>query len=556
MFNLSIELRSKRILIIDDLVEARSSLKKMMVILGAVEANIDTAANGQEAAQLIAENDYQIVLADYNLQRGKDGQQVLEEARYSKRLKASSLFIMITAENAVEMVMGALEYDPDSYLTKPYTLNMLKERLQRILILKQRLADINQAIDKQNIELAIGLSEEMLVKKPKLIMPLTRILGKLYIKQKEYEKALQSYLRLLDQRDVSWARLGQAICIFHLGNPQTALELLQQSLHKHPLYVQCYDWSATILLAMNEPIKAQQQLQKAIEISPKAVLRQIQLGRVAFANADYTAALQALEQAIKLGRLSCYKNPDVYLMFAQAAQALLATEWQSDAFESLRLVNKAISYGKEVKLEYSDKIDVLFDSAAIDSHIYLITDDTDQALLSVQQAEQHLEEIIQPGIERQLQMAELLIKTRQDVRAKKLLTSIKKSTDTQKEYVHRYVHRIAALEASLNQDSIEEHIRQLNSQGIELYSQKDYRNAVIFFDNATAHTEASTSVLLNAIQTKISAIETEGININYLKDCHSYFNRIGSLDPSDKRYDRYQQLKHSFSQLWQKAGLN
>lgn len=552
MFNLSIELRSKRILIIDDLVEARSSLKKMMVILGAVEANIDTAANGQEAAQLIAEHDYQIVLADYNLQRGKDGQQVLEEARYSKRLKASSLFVMITAENAMEMVMGALEYDPDSYLTKPYTLNMLKERLQRILILKQRLADINQAIDKQNIELAIGLSEEMLVKKPKLIMPLTRILGKLYIKQKEYEKALQSYLRLLDQRDVSWARLGQAICIFHLGNPQTALELLQQSLHKHPLYVQCYDWSATILLAMSEPIKAQQQLQKAIEISPKAVLRQMQLGRVAFANADYTAALQALERAIKLGRLSCYKNPDVSLMFAQATQALLATERHSDAFENLRLVNKAISYGKEVKLEYSDKIDVLFDSAVIDSHIYLITDDTDQALLSVQQAEQHLKEIIQPSIERQLQMAELLIKTRQDVKAKKLLTSIKKSTGTQKEYVHR----IAALEASLNQDSIEEHIRQLNSQGIELYSQKDYRNAVIFFDNATAHTEASTSVLMNAIQTKISAIETEGININYLKDCHSYFNRIGSLDPSDKRYDRYQQLKHSFSQLWQKAGLN
>src|SRR5690554_1589439 len=290
MFNLSIELRNKRILIIDDLVEARSSLKKMMVILGAVEANINTAANGQEAAQLIAERDYQIVLADYNLQRGKDGQQVLEEARYSKRLKASSLFIMITAENAMEMVMGALEYDPDSYITKPFTLNMLKERLQRILILKQRLADINQAIDNQNVELAIKLCKEMLVKKPKLIMPLTRILGKLYIKQEEYENALLCYEHLLDQRDVSWAHLGQAICIFYLGKPQTALELLQDTLQKHPLYVQCYDWCATILLALNEPVKAQQQLERAVEISPKAVLRQMQLGRVAVANADYQVA--------------------------------------------------------------------------------------------------------------------------------------------------------------------------------------------------------------------------------------------------------------------------
>lgn len=61
---------------------------------------------------------------------------------------------------------------------------------------------------------------------------------------------------------------------------------------------------------------------------------------------------------------------------------------------------------------------------------------------------------------------------------------------------------------------------------------------------------------MNTIQTKISAMESEGININYLKDCHSYFKRAGDLDPSDKRYQRYQQLQHTFGHMWQKAGLN
>lgn len=115
MQSLEDALRDKRILIIDDLVDARSALKKMMTLLGA--NIIDTANDGRQASELITEHHYDIILSDYNLESGKDGQQILEEARYSNRLKASSLFIMVTGENAIEMVMGALEYEPDNYIT-------------------------------------------------------------------------------------------------------------------------------------------------------------------------------------------------------------------------------------------------------------------------------------------------------------------------------------------------------------------------------------------------------------------------------------------------------
>ncbi len=552
MFNLSLELKDKRILILDDMVDARSSLKKMMTLLGALTANIDTATNGLEATQLIAENDYFLVLSDYNLKRGRDGQQVLEEARYTNRLKATSVFVMITGENAVEMVMGALEYDPDSYITKPYTLNMLKDRLLRIFLLKQRLYAINSAIDEQDIDLAITLSEEMLAKKPKLIVPLTRILGKLFLRQKEYLKAQNAYEHLLESREASWAYLGQAICIYHLGDPHTALALLQKTLEKHPLYVQCHDWSAIILQSMNEPIKAQQQLESAVLISPKAVLRQMELGAIAFDNGDYMAAILAFERAIKLGRFSCYKNPESYLKLAQAAQALLASGQQLESKETQRLVVKAQSYSEEVKQDYVEQKEVLFDSSIIDIKTHLTLKQEQQALLSTQQAEQHLKEIIQPNVERQLQMVEAFIKTKQDVKAQTLLNSIKKKVSSQQEYMYR----VAALETGLNRASIEEHVKELNTQGIELYSKQDYRNAIIFFDEATAHAEATTSVLMNAIQTKISSMEKEKINISYLKDCQQYFARIGSLELTDKRYERYQQLKKSFSQMWQQAGLS
>ena len=94
MINLEKALAGRRILIVDDLVEARSSLKKMATILGG--DNIDVATDGIEAMSLIHEHEYDIVLSDYNLGRTKDGQQILEEARFTQRLRATSLFIVIT----------------------------------------------------------------------------------------------------------------------------------------------------------------------------------------------------------------------------------------------------------------------------------------------------------------------------------------------------------------------------------------------------------------------------------------------------------------------------
>ena len=288
MINLEKALAGRRILIVDDLVEARSSLKKMATILGG--GAIDIATDGIEAMNLIHENEYDIVLSDYNLGRTKDGQQVLEEARFTERLRATSLFIVITGENAIDMVMGALEYDPDGYITKPYTLNMLKERLIRIITVKEELRQANEAIDLQKYDLAIKRCLEVLEKSPRLRLPASRMLGQLLTRQKKYEQGLKIYSQLLNERSVAWAKLGQAICIYKLGDADSALALLNRALVDHPLYVQCYDWIARILLDKDKPVEAQEALEKAIRISPKAVLRQMELGRVAYENDDMAVA--------------------------------------------------------------------------------------------------------------------------------------------------------------------------------------------------------------------------------------------------------------------------
>ena len=218
----TVNLKGQKILIVDDHVEARSALKSMLDMLHADD--VDSATDGREAMDLIMENDYDLVLSDYNLGKGKDGQQVLEEARYTNRLRAVSSFVMITGENAIDRVMGALEYDPDAYITKPYTLSTLRDKLYRLSLVKATLHPVNTAIDKGEIDWAIELSEQVMTEQPRLLLPVSRIMGKLCLRKKRYQDALAVFDRVLENRPASWARLGQAVSLHYLGESEQAFE--------------------------------------------------------------------------------------------------------------------------------------------------------------------------------------------------------------------------------------------------------------------------------------------------------------------------------------------
>ena len=70
MTEASFNLQGQKILIVDDLVEARSALKSMLTVLGADD--VYSATDGREAVEYIMEHDFDLVLSDYNLGKGKN----------------------------------------------------------------------------------------------------------------------------------------------------------------------------------------------------------------------------------------------------------------------------------------------------------------------------------------------------------------------------------------------------------------------------------------------------------------------------------------------------
>lgn len=539
MINLEKALAGRRILIVDDLVEARSSLKKMASILGA--GNIDIATDGIEAMHLIHEHEYDIVLSDYNLGRTKDGQQVLEEARFTERLRATSLFIVITGENAIDMVMGALEYDPDGYITKPYTLNMLKERLVRIITIKEELRLANEAIDQKKYDLAIKRCIQVLKNNARLRLPASRMLGQLFVHQKKYKQGLKIYSQLLNERSVAWAKLGQAICVYKLGDPNSALALLKHTLVDHPLYVQCYDWIARILLDQGKPLEAQAALEKAIAISPKAVLRQMELGRIAFENNDMAVAEPAFKYAVRLGRYSCHKSAQNYLQFARSAQAMLSNPHER---QTQNKANEAFRALDELKQDYSSDQDSLFEATILESKTHHNMKNADEAKRSADQAEGLLAKLDCPKMEYKLQMTEAFIDSEQSVKAQVLIDELQalELSDNQKA-------KLNGLDNELNGEALKRHSVTLNDEGVNHYERGELEEAVIAFDQATRYEQAGVSVLLNSIQAKISLMERDSPDKDILKDCRTLLIRIGEITKTDERFARYARLRKTYDRL-------
>ena len=112
--------------------------------------DIDTAANGNEVLELCRRNRYDVILHDYNLGDGLDGQQVLEQLYAENLLAPHCIFIMVTAENTQAMVLAALECQPDDYLTKPFNKVALQTRLERLIRRKRVLKPVLDAKEANN----------------------------------------------------------------------------------------------------------------------------------------------------------------------------------------------------------------------------------------------------------------------------------------------------------------------------------------------------------------------------------------------------------------------
>ena len=90
---------------------------------------VDTAANGSLALELIRNNSYQLLLSDIRMP-GMDGESLLEEV---KKLAPHTEVVMMTAHGSTDTAVNCLKQGASDYIQKPFDLDDLSFRIERIL---------------------------------------------------------------------------------------------------------------------------------------------------------------------------------------------------------------------------------------------------------------------------------------------------------------------------------------------------------------------------------------------------------------------------------------
>ncbi|SBS31230.1 Chemotaxis protein CheY [Marinomonas aquimarina] len=310
----------KKALLIEDMAEARIMQKKMLNDFGF--KSIEIAMKAESAIELLRTHTYDVILSDYNLGNGKDGQQLLEEVRHSHLIPNTSTYLMVTAETSTEMVMGAIEYAPDGYITKPFSQAMLERRLLKLMENKELLLKVNKALDSGDYTTAITEAKAVSNKHPALQSRCQRIIGDALISLERYDDALSIFSDSRKDSKMPWAVFGEAKCHYYLNKIDKAEAKFRQLTLDNKFFVSAYDWLAKTLVKKGELDTAQAVLVDAVGRSPKNLLRQIELGKLSMEVHDNLMAEMSFRRAVFLAKHSCFNEAEVYLQHMASIVAL------------------------------------------------------------------------------------------------------------------------------------------------------------------------------------------------------------------------------------------
>lgn len=311
------------VLVIDPNPGIRANLQNMLNQSGI--SRVEYAVNAGTAIKQLARRGYDVILCEYDLgggsgagSEGQDGQQLLEDLRHHKLIPPWAIFIMLTSEAAHDKVVSTAELSPTEYILKPFTAEVLNQRIQRALARRAAMLPAYQQIAQGNPHAAIRTCIDAGKTQPRHAVDFARLRAELHVSLKEYEQAEGVYRQLIAARPLGWARLGLARTLVFQNRVDEAVELLEQLVRDNPRLMAAYDLLARCYEERGEHVQAQKTLEEAVGISPHMVRRLRKLGEVALETGDVAAAEKSFKQVVTRSRYSEFRNPEDHVNLVKA----------------------------------------------------------------------------------------------------------------------------------------------------------------------------------------------------------------------------------------------
>ncbi len=513
---MKLNLSSKTILIIEDYPVMRKAMKGILHTLGAHA--IVEAEDGITAINAMKQQNFDIVLCDYNLGEGKNGQQILEEARYKKLISFNSLFIIVTAHHNARFVLSTIENKPDEYLAKPFNAQQLLMRLEKCYARKQILYVVEREIEQGNLARAIHFCDQLIDQNNKAFRSqLLKIRADLAIKTGDFDKATSIYQEVLTQRELSWARLGTGIVAFFQSEYEQAITIFQELIVQNPMLMECYDWLADSYQAIGHNADAEETLNQATEISPHSFFRQKKLALFAARLEHLDIAEKAYKAVSNLGKYSTHQSPSD---FSGLAKVYSKNNKKMEALQTLNSMQQHFPNNQEVELR----------AAALETEIYQKMEDSklsEQAFEKVQNLHHQLKDRLPKDL--QLDIAKACYLNNDIETADKIIISLVHNHIDDNTVMDNIRHMQSSIGRENSSEALIQQIRQelinINNQGVKFFQQGLIKEAFAVFKQAAEKMPHNKTIILNMAKITIHDLKSSGINKENLLLAHQYLKR-------------------------------
>lgn len=309
-----------RVLHVEDTLTVRETVRVFLQPLGFI---LDEAESASLALQKFSKTSYDLVICDYMLGNGPDGQSLLDKVRREHRVPRSTVFIMLTTERSYGRVAQVVELAPDAYLLKPFTLQELEKRIRLQLARIATLRPVLDPIDAGNWKAGLKAAQQVYSQAgahqreaQKLAVECMVGMGRV-----EEAKAVLDRFAKASETPVRWALWERAKLARQTEDTPAAKERMTAVHEAFPHFVPPTDALCEIALEEENLVAAHLWATRAAGVSatPDRLRR---LGFVEKELGNDAAAESAFIRAAERGRTSFYGDAVDYALAADSALAV------------------------------------------------------------------------------------------------------------------------------------------------------------------------------------------------------------------------------------------
>jgi DNA-binding response OmpR family regulator/RNA polymerase-interacting CarD/CdnL/TRCF family regulator len=517
------ELKGLTALVIEPNPSMRASLHNMLSLCGL--DRIEDAASSNQAIRALEHRIYDLVLCEYALEGGQDGQQMLEDLRHHRLITSSTMFFMVTGEGQFSKVVSAAELMPNDYILKPFAADAMLERIWRAVDRRNAMLPVHQLVDMGDLRAAIEACEEGEAAQPRFALDFRRQRAELHIQAGEPELAEPIYAELWESRQVHWARLGQAKTLYLRGRYDEARDMLEDLLGKNSRFLDAYDWLARTHEANGDLAAAEAVLANAVELSPHAVRRLRRLGEVALEAGDVDGAERALKQVVSKTRYSEFRTPEDH---AKLAQTLVKKGDPVQAAAVIRDLDKTLAGAPNTEVC----------SAIASAALHEFTGNTARMNASIDSALQGVREATGLSNEMKMELARTCLDVGREEQATEVMRDVMRNSATPGAMARAMRMMEQSGRAELAQrlaDESRNEVGEMVAAGAALAKQGDFRGAVDLMLEAVAKLPDNAQVAFNAAVAILKCLENEGWDDKLGRHVLALVATVRRLDPANTK---------------------